>query len=192
MRMRPSPAPLSSVATAINALRSGLPADYPFFFSASSHRPRRGTSIAPAPGAPSLGLSLCIQGQFGLVTASETRTRCRPRALAPFFCVVTVHIARNHSRSGLRVSVKDRAGGGGLPPAPRDSKTLCAPAKRAHAHTLDSGNPLASARRTDSRGKPPRSQSEVECELVARVSLHQVLHYILGSPESSGYRSLGN
>ena len=47
--------------------------DYPFFFSAPVGLigPRRGPSIAPAPGAPSLDLSLCIQGAGGLVTAQS-------------------------------------------------------------------------------------------------------------------------
>ena len=31
-------------------------------------------------------------------------TRCRPNALAPFFWVVTHHMARNHTGKGVRVS----------------------------------------------------------------------------------------
>src|SRR6516162_6104315 len=33
-------------------------------------------------------------------------TRCSPRALAPFFCVVTHHMARNQTGKGVRVSWK--------------------------------------------------------------------------------------
>ena len=34
-------------------------------------------------------------------------------------------------------------------------------------------------------------KARLEFELVARVILHQALHYILGSPESSGYPANG-
>src|SRR5947199_8478062 len=57
------------------------------------------------PGLTMARRNLCSIVQAALYFFSPS-TRCSPNALAPFFCVVTHHIARNHTGKGMRVSWK--------------------------------------------------------------------------------------
>ncbi len=131
----------------------GLPADYPFFFSAPVGS--TSTSIAPAPGAPSASACASKARRFGNCPVPE-------RAVDPGRCpILTGDGPHRPEPQPQRLACRK------IVPAVTE---VCRP-QRAHSNhtlrtgqarlpTLDSGNPLASARRTDSRGKPPRSQSE--------------------------------
>ena len=72
--------------------------------SRSHRRGNRGQG-GPSPGAVYAARSRPSR------SCPDRAPRWRPSALTPFFWLVTNHMARNHSRNGLRVSLQHRSGG---------------------------------------------------------------------------------
>src|SRR5205823_12812569 len=116
-------------------------------------------------------------------------TRCRPRALTPFFWLVIHHRAWNHTFRGVRVSWK-------IVPAVQRSLVRT-------ARTLPERGtqPPSSAFPTTGTAKPfrpahpekiittsfLRSEALLEVRQRARIVFHGLLHYLLWLPESNGY-----
>src|SRR5437899_8985168 len=119
-------------------------------------------------------------------------TRCRPNALAPYFWVVTHHMARNHTGSGVRVSWK-------IVPA----VTEVWQPHPAHSHSSRTGHAFpdpqrghAKPDRDRSRARYARHASSVPNFASSSVrflgySSTMPAYYILGSPESTGYPPRG-
>src|SRR5207245_3499705 len=115
-------------------------------------------------------------------------TRCRPNALAPYFWVVTHHMARNHTGSGVRVSWK-------IVPA----VTEVWQPHPAHSHSSRTGHAFPDPQRGHakpdghrSRARYARHASSVPNFASSSVrflgySSTMPAYYILGSPESTGY-----
>src|SRR5947208_9124826 len=121
--------------------------------------------------------------------ATSPNTRCRPRALTPFFWLVIHHRAWNHTFRGVRVSWKivpavqrslvrtartlpER---GTQPPRPAFPTTGTAkPFRPAHPEKIITTSFL-------------RSEAPFEVRQRARIVFHGLLHYLLWLPESNGY-----
>src|ERR1700687_5132531 len=117
-------------------------------------------------------------------------TRCSPNALAPFFWVVTHHMARNHTGNGVRVSWK-------IVPAVTD---VWHP-HSAHSHRPRTGHAFPDSQR--GQRKPAGHRSRVKyarhASSVPKFASNSVrfrgyssaipAHYILRLPESSRYPS---
>src|SRR5262245_58879016 len=110
-------------------------------------------------------------------------------ALAPFFWLVTAHIARNQSVSGLRVypvtasplSPSSGARNQRIAPEPP------APANSSARHIVDTKNHPANAALPDTPGRLPLSRSGPQIRPYSAGSPPRTAYYILGLPESSRY-----
>src|SRR5271167_4372620 len=98
-------------------------------------------------------------------------TRCSPNALAPFFWVVTHHIARNHTAIGMRVSWKI------VPAVPEVWRP-----HPAHSHTPPHRPRfLRPAAGTTETARPPKSRQVRPTRLFGgevRLQLHQVMRIL--------------
>src|SRR5207237_9637594 len=115
------------------------------------------------PGLTMARRNLCSIVQAALYFFSPS-TRCSPNALAPFFCVVTHHIARNHTGKGMRVSWK-------IVPAVTEVWHPHA----AHSHKPRTGLRLAAG--TTETGRPPKSRQVRPTRIFGgevRLQLHQI------------------
>ena len=106
MRILPIPLPIFLSRHYDQSFLLPLPTGKTFFLSAQISS---STSTLPVsksrPGRTMARRNLCSHVQAVSYFLSPS-TRCRPNALAPFFCVVNHHMARNQTGSGVRVSWK--------------------------------------------------------------------------------------
>src|SRR5436309_7249002 len=132
--------------------------------------------------------NLCSIIQAALYFFSPS-TRCSPSALAPFFWVVTHHIARNHTGNGVRVSWK-------IVPSvtevwqPQPAHSSSAP------RTGHEWSPPHRGQRKPSGHRSRARYARHACS-VLKVASNSVrfrgyssttpAYYLLGLPESSGY-----